>query len=399
MHPNLIALAVPVFFAAIIAESMLGRTKRAGTYRLGCAIADLDVGIASQVAEIFLKGLGLAVYTVVYQHRWVTFPEGSPWPWVIGIVGIDFLYYWWHRASHGVNVLWAVHGVHHQSEDMNLAVALRQPAFEAITIIPFYLPLALVGVEPWIYVSCYALDLIYQFWVHTELTRRHPSIELVFNTPSAHRVHHGINPRYLDKNYAGIFLVWDRIFGTYEPEVEPPVYGVTHALASYNPLWANVAPFAEIARRIQSTQPGKKLGILLAHPGGDAKPGEVHRASFIKYHPPSRPRTNRYVLAHFILVALGGGAFLSIAEKLSILEAILPSAILLASVAALGGWMERKRWALSVDVARQGSAALFVGWAVGARFGWAAGSTAALGLGVVFAGLFASFRPEPSSEA
>src|SRR3954464_9755683 len=236
MHPNLISLAVPFFFAAIVAEAIAARVRKRKAYRLGCAIADLNVGIASQIAELFLKGVGVVAYAGLYEHRLVTFADGSPWPWVIGLVGIDFLYYWWHRASHVVNVLWAVHAVHHQSEDMNFAVALRQPAFEALTIIPFHVPLALLGVEPWIYVSCYAIDLIYQFWVHTEATRRKPALEWVLNTPSAPRVHHGLNPRYLDKNYGGILLVWDRLFGTYEPEVEPPVYGVTHALASYNPI-------------------------------------------------------------------------------------------------------------------------------------------------------------------
>src|SRR5262245_12941168 len=128
MHPNLISLAVPVFFAAIVAEAVAGYVRKKSAYRLGCAVSDLNVGIASQIADLFLKGVGLFVYAAVYEHRLVTFPEKSPWPWVIGLVGIDFLYYWWHRASHVINVLWAVHAVHHQSEDMNLAVALRQPA-------------------------------------------------------------------------------------------------------------------------------------------------------------------------------------------------------------------------------------------------------------------------------
>ena len=164
-----------------------------GTTASGTAIADLEAGIASQVGDVFLRGVGVAIYAAVYPHRLFDFAEGSPWPWVIGLVGIDFLYYWWHRASHVVNVLWAVHAVHHQSEDFNLAVALRQPAFEALTIIPFHLPLALLGVDPFIYASCYAIDLIYQFWIHTELPGRLGWLEYVLNTPSSHRVHHGIN--------------------------------------------------------------------------------------------------------------------------------------------------------------------------------------------------------------
>jgi sterol desaturase/sphingolipid hydroxylase (fatty acid hydroxylase superfamily) len=397
MHPNLISLAVPVFFAAIIAEAIADYVRKKKAYRLGCAIADLNVGIASQVAELFLKGIGLLAYAALYEHRLVTFPEGSPWPWVIGLVGIDFLYYWWHRASHVVNVLWAVHAVHHQSEDMNFAVALRQPAFEALTIIPFHLPLALVGVEPWIYVSCYALDLIYQFWVHTELTRSHPALEWVLNTPSAHRVHHGINAQYLDKNYGGILLLWDRLFGTYEPEVEPPVYGVTHPLASYNPVWANLSPFADIARKAREA-PSGKLGVWFAHPGRNAGPAAlVRRDAWHKYDPRVSARVSGYVFAHFVLLALGGGAFLSFAETQPRVSIAIPGAILLVSTLALAAWTERRAWALGVDLARQAATVAVVAFMVASRASLSLTAAVAGGLLVAFAALFVAFRPSIAS--
>src|SRR5262249_29072275 len=167
------------------------------------------------------------------------------------------------------------------------------PAFEALTIIPFHLPLALVGVEPWIYVSCYAIDLIYQFWVHTEATRRHASLEWILNTPSAHRVHHGINPRYLDKNYGGILLVWDRLFGPYEPEPEAPAYGVPHPLASYNPIWANFSPFVDIARKMREAPRGDGLGVWFAHPArGAGMAADVRRETWNKYDPRRSPRVD-----------------------------------------------------------------------------------------------------------
>ena len=394
MHPNLITYAVPVFFAAIVAEAIADRVRQKNAYRLGCAISDLDVGITSQVADLFLKGLGLLAYTVVYRHRLVTLPEGSVWPWVVGLLGIDFLYYWWHRMSHVINVLWAVHAVHHQSEDMNFAVALRQPAFEALTIIPFHLPLALLGVEPWIYVSCYAIDLIYQFWVHTEMTRRQASLEWILNTPSAHRVHHGINPKYLDKNYGGILLVWDRLFGTYEPEVEPPVYGVTHPLSSYNPIWANFAPFAEIARLMRDARSGEKLGVLFAHPGrGGGPTRSVDRGTWTKYDPRSSGRVAGYVFAHFVLLALAGGAFLSLGEQLTLASLVIPGAIILASALALAAWTEDRRWVLAVDLARQAAAVALVYAAVRFRTSSGGAAMSALGLAIVFAAIFAAFRP------
>jgi sterol desaturase/sphingolipid hydroxylase (fatty acid hydroxylase superfamily) len=394
MHPNLISLAVPVFFAAIIAEAIAARARKKRAYRLGCAISDLNVGIASQIVDLFLKGILLLAYAAVYRHRLVTFGEGSPWPWVIGLVGIDFLYYWWHRASHVVNLLWAVHAVHHQSEDMNLAVALRQPAFETLTIIPFHLPLALVGVEPWIYVSCYAIDLIYQFWVHTEITRRHGALEWILNTPSAHRVHHGINARYLDKNYGGILLVWDRLFGTYEPEEEAPVYGVTHPLASYNVIWANFAPFVDIVGKMRAAPRGEKLGVWFAHPARGAGPSaSVGWDGFRKFDPRLSPRVSGYVFAHFALLALASGAFLSAAETLSLASVAIPGALILASVLALGAWTEGRAWALGADLARQGAAVLVVGFAIASRATPTLAATVAGAVLLVFAALFAAFRP------
>jgi len=359
MHPNLIAAAVPVFFAAIAVELIVDRYRRSGLYRFGAAMADLEVGIVSQVGDVLLRAVGVAIYAFVYQYRFFDYREGSAWPWVVGLVGIDFLYYWWHRLSHVVNVLWAVHAVHHQSEDFNFAVALRQPAFEALTIIPFHLPLALLGVEPWIYASCYAIDLIYQFWIHTELPGRLGPVELVLNTPSSHRVHHGINPQYLDRNYGGILVVWDRLFGTYQPEEEAPAYGVTHALGSYNPVWANLIPFRDIAAKAHEA-PGlaNKLRIWFAHPAytasGKTMPiVAVTRATQTKYDPRPPKRVVVYVLVHFALLSAGGAAFMTMAERDALRLLLAPAALLLFSALVLTAWIEGRSWALPLDLARQ----------------------------------------------
>jgi sterol desaturase/sphingolipid hydroxylase (fatty acid hydroxylase superfamily) len=402
MHPNLIALAIPVFFAAVIAESWIDRREKKKIYRFGSAIADLDAGLVSQVIDVFLKGLGLALYAVVYRYRWVTFPEGSVWPWVVGLVGIDFLYYWWHRMSHVVNLLWAVHAVHHQSEDFNLAVALRQPAFEALTIIPFHLPLAVLGVEPWIYVSCYAIDLIYQFWIHTELPRKLGWLEWVLNTPSLHRVHHGINPKYLDRNYGGILSIWDRIFGTYQVEQEPAVYGVTHPLASYNPLWANLAPFRDIAALVRAAPgAGDKVRAVFAHPAWRpagfveaARSAPIARETTAKYDPRCSKRVIGYVFTHFALLTASGGVFLSASERGTLGDLVVPGFLILLSALALAAWTEGRRWAMGLDLARQAAVVAFVATLVGARLGWAVALAVAAGLAVVLTAIFAAFRPK-----
>jgi sterol desaturase/sphingolipid hydroxylase (fatty acid hydroxylase superfamily) len=399
MHPNLIAAAVPVFFAAIGVEALINRSRRAGLYRFGSAIADLEVGIVSQVGDVLLRGVGIAVYAWVYEQRFIEYAEGSAWPWVVGLVGIDFLYYWWHRSSHVVNVLWAVHAVHHQSEDFNFAVALRQPAFEALTIIPFHLPLALLGVEPWIYASCYAIDLIYQFWIHTELPGRLGPLERVFNTPSSHRVHHGINPQYLDRNYGGILVVWDLLFGTYQREEEPPAYGVSHALRSYNPVWANLVPFRDMAARARET-PGlyDKLRVWFEHPGASesgarANATAVTRATQIKYDPRPARRVVVYVLVHFLLLTAGGAAFMSLAEKDPLPAVLVPAALLLVTALVLTAWIEGQRWALPLDLARQLAVAILAAALLVARFGVGLGAAAASALTMVFALVFVSCRP------
>jgi sterol desaturase/sphingolipid hydroxylase (fatty acid hydroxylase superfamily) len=405
MHVNLIAAAVPVFFVAIIAEALVDRSRRTGHYRFGTAIADLEVGVASSVADVFLRGVGVAIYTAVYPHRLFDFAEGSPWPWVIGLVGIDFLYYWWHRASHLVNVLWAVHAVHHQSEDFNFAVALRQPAFEALTIIPFHLPLALLGVDPFIYASSYAIDLIYQFWIHTELAGRLGWLEYVLNTPSSHRVHHGINRKYLDRNYGGILVIWDRLFGSYQPEEDPPAYGVTHALRSYNPIWANVAPFHDLAVASR-LRPGfaNKLRVWFAHPAslGSAEedPGiSPTRAAQVKYQPKTAPRMVLYVFAHFALLTAAGGAFMNVAERGGLMTLIAPGALLLVSALSLTAWIERRRWALALDGLRQVALIVLAAVYLVPALGPTAGIAIMGGLAAILAIVFAVLRPDSEAAA
>jgi alkylglycerol monooxygenase len=399
MHLDLIAAAVPIFFAAIAVEVWADRSRRTGHYRFGTAIADLEVGIVSQVGDVFLRGIGVAIYAWVYQYRVVEFREGSPWPWVVGLIAIDFFYYWWHRLSHVVNVLWAVHAVHHQSEDFNFAVALRQPAFEALSIIPFHLPLALLGVEPWIYAACYAIDLIYQFWVHTEFPGRLGPLERVLNTPSSHRVHHGINPKYLDRNYGGILIVWDRIFGTYQREEEPPAYGVTHALRSYNPIWANLAPFRDVAAKAREARGfGHKLGIWFAHPGVSPSGLEMPlppatRATQTKYDPSPPRRVVIYVLVHFVLLTLGGAAFMRIAENGSLASLVVPGAMLLLSAVALTAWIEGRRWAFPVDAARLLAFAVIAAAYVVPHIGLVPGVASGGALGALFIFVFAIARP------
>ena len=167
--------------------------------------------------------------------------------WVGALIAYDFFYYWNHRIDHEVGLFWAAHVVHHQSDHFNLSTALRQSSTGALLGWIFYLPMAVAGVPPVVFVGVGLIDLLYQFWIHTELIGKLGWFDRVFASPSNHRVHHGINDRYLDKNYGGILILWDRLFGTFEPEVEKPVFGVRGGLGTFDPIWANVAYYATMA--------------------------------------------------------------------------------------------------------------------------------------------------------
>jgi len=324
---NLIALAVPFFFILIAIELWIARRRGLLVYRVGDAINDLSCGITQQVLVLFSTVFILSIYSAVYAHRVVTWT--SPvWPWVIAFVGVDFLYYWWHRLSHEVNVLWAAHIVHHQSEDYNLAVALRQAVLTSWTIVPFYLPLALLGVPPLVYVVMLSASTLYQFWIHTQLVHRLPGwVELWLNAPTHHRVHHAINPQYLDKNYGAILIVWDRLFGTYAEEEETPVYGITKPLASYNPAWAQVHYWVEMASMMwRAPRWRDKAQVLWRGPAWapvgleKALPAEVRPDTTAKYDPTLRTSRLVAIVVFAVLVAL--------AFSLMLLSTKLPSLVL-----------------------------------------------------------------------
>jgi sterol desaturase/sphingolipid hydroxylase (fatty acid hydroxylase superfamily) len=200
------------------------------------------------------------IYLQVYELAPYKMPMGVWWAWLILLFVDDFAYYWFHRISHEIRFFWNFHVVHHSSNQYNLSVAVRQSWFSGIAHWVFYLPIAFLGFPLWAFVTMHGLNLIYQFWIHTKIVRKLPDFfEFVLNTPSHHRVHHGVNDLYLDKNYAGIFIFWDRMFGTFVEENEEVRYGIITPLTSYNPLWINSHGWAEMwaAMRTKRTFFGK----------------------------------------------------------------------------------------------------------------------------------------------
>lgn len=271
--PDPTLYAAPFFLLAICVEVLLARkARRAGEDVLGYedskdTWASLAMGIGSLVFVIPVSALVYGFANLLWPYRLVDLGEGAV-GWFVAMVGWDFAYYWNHRLEHEIRFLWACHVSHHSSRKYNLSTALRQP-WTPYSSVLFYPPLALLGVSPWLILFVGGVNLVYQFWVHTEVITRLPRvIEQVFNTASHHRVHHGSNGRYLDKNYGGILIVWDRMFGTFEQERERVVYGLTKNISTYNPLRIALHEYAAIARDLaKSRSPREIVGYLFGPPG------------------------------------------------------------------------------------------------------------------------------------
>lgn len=404
---NYVTLAVPFFFLLIGVEFVAGLVQHKKVYRFNDSINDLSCGIVDQIVGIFLKGLLFAGYLYLFEHArlFEIATAGPAAKWVAAfalMLGVDLGFYWFHRIAHEYAAPWATHVVHHQSEEYNLAVALRQSAFESCFAWVFYLPLALVGFPPAWYLAMSGLNLLYQFWIHTETIGRLGPLEWVFNTPSHHRVHHARNPKYLDKNYAGMFIIWDRMFGTFQPEEEAPVYGITKPLHSWNPLWANVHAWAELAATAWHAPRFRDKFKVWFMPLGWTPPGlpegprakEVTRATIVKYDPRLPLALNLYVLIHFVITLVLSVSVLAMSDAGAAPGEVLgPTALVIWSLTNLGGILERKRWAFFSEFARLAACVAAVMWWSESETAWPAGA-AVVSLAALSAVWLAGYRAE-----
>ncbi|MFW5877198.1 MAG: sterol desaturase family protein [Myxococcota bacterium] len=409
MNPVYIALAVPFFFALIGLETWVDRRQRLGLYRFADAVTDLGCGISQQVTQIFLRVALLLGYLLVYERLRVThLPADAWWTWGVAIVGVDFAYYWFHRASHRMNFIWATHVVHHQSEEYNLAVALRQSMLQGLLAAPFYLPLALLGLPPVVFVAAATFDTLYQFWIHTRTIGKLGPLEWVLNTPSHHRVHHGINPKYIDRNYAGIFIVWDRMFGTFQEEEEEPAYGTVKPLSSWNPLWANVEQWIHIGRMARATRRWRdKLAVWFMPPewrpsdlGGPVQIPDTSREAQIRYETPTTPGLAAYVMVNFAVVAAATTLLIARSDALGWTATTLLSVWVLAALAGFGALFERRRWGPPLEVMRHLLSVPMVAHVAWDTFWlpWALGGAAALALTMAAWALRVTRVPAPGSK-
>lgn len=280
-----VALATPFFILSIILEIVLARMGKAeARYEPKDTAVSLGMGLLSGVAGLLTAGLVFACTLWVYQHRLFTIPMTAIWAWVAIFLLEDLTYYWFHRLSHERRLWWAAHVNHHSSQHYNLSTALRQTWTGGVAgTWALWLPLAFLGFPPAMIAIQKGVSLVYQYWIHTEAIRRMPRwFEAVFNTPSHHRVHHARNPIYLDRNYAGILIVWDKLFGTFQPELDGEAcrYGLVKNIATFNILrvafheWIGMA--ADVVRN-----PRHVLGYVFGPPGW-SHDGSRETSSMIK---------------------------------------------------------------------------------------------------------------------
>ena len=258
-------------------DSDPGRPAR-GAYLSPDARASISMGLVSVATMGAWKFGGLLGYAALYAYVAPWHLSARQWyTWVIALIGVDVLFYAYHRTAHRVRLIWATHQAHHSSRYFNFATALRQKWNNSGELI-MWMPLPLLGVPPWMVFTSFSFSLIYQFWIHTEHIGTLPKpIEFVFNTPSHHRVHHGMDPEYLDRNYGGILIIWDRLFGTFQPEVFRPHYGLTKPVETFN-IWSlQTHEYRAIVRDVRSaTSWRNRLGYIFGPPGwGSASTPEV----------------------------------------------------------------------------------------------------------------------------
>lgn len=358
MNFNPIVLSIPIFFLLIGIELLADRFRHRRLYQLPDTLANLSCGITQQLSGLFFTIIALGAYQYLYEHALLAPPRSTWWYWLALYVLVDVAYYWAHRMSHEINLFWGGHVVHHQSEEYNLSVALRQSSLQTLWTFGFTLPIALLGFDTLDFALVSAVNTLYQFWIHTETIRKLPRwVEFVFNTPSHHRVHHGRNPKYIDKNHAGSLIIWDRMFGTFQAEEETPVYGVTRPLRSWNAVYANFAHYYDMRhdlRRISGWR--DRLRYLVNKPGwlpdslgGPRTVPEVDPQTYEKYRTSAFTVLNYYVLFQYVICVLVTAYFLFQTGSFSMLGRVSMCVLICITVVNCGVLFEQRPWVARVE--------------------------------------------------
>lgn len=363
MH-QIIVYAFPVFSLLMAIEFGYGWLRGRNTYRLNDSISSLSQGLLSQLVAVCTQLFQIGLYAFIYP-KVALITAASFWDawygWVLAIVLFDFCDYWLHRVGHESAVFWAAHVVHHQSQDFNFSTALRQESTVALLGWPFYLPMALVGVPPEQYAMAGLIVLLYQFWIHTEHVGKLGWFDRVFSSPSNHRVHHGVNLPYLDKNYGGMLVIWDRMFGTFTEETEKAMYGTRAPVDSWDPLWAVAANYWALAQDSWHARSwADKVRVWFKSPSW--RPADVAErfprpafdmATVQRFDPPVGRTAAWFGAVQFVAMVAASAAFLWYADDFTLGTSAMLTAAVAAGLWGLGAVLQGRIGivaALAIDV-------------------------------------------------
>ncbi|WP_374322932.1 sterol desaturase family protein [Aquipseudomonas alcaligenes] len=381
---NVAVLAVPLYILLILLELAYERWSGRHTYRLADAVTSIDTAVLRMLLEGPLRLLLVVPYAWLYEHaRLWTLDPASPWTWLLGFVAVDFCFYWAHRSLHRYNLLWGAHQPHHSSEDFNLSTALRKGAFQTAFDWPFYLPLALLGLPLPLFLVLLGAQLVYQFWIHSQHVGRLGMLEWFMVTPSNHRVHHGQNDRYIDKNHGGVFIVWDRLFGTFADETEAVRYGVTTPVRTFDPLRLQFSWWRLLLADAMATRSWWDKLRLWWMPTG-WRPADVRarprpKMGAEKFDCPSQTGLRWYAFAQFVAINALTLVYLASVKQAGWQLPLLLGPLILFGCVSLGWLFEGRRALWRLEAVRLALLAAFaLAWGL-----WLAPAQWLFGLGLV----------------
>lgn len=380
---NVAVMAVPLYILLILLELAYERWSGRHTYRLADAVTSIDTAVLRMLLEGPLRLLLVVPYAWLYEHaRLWTLDPASPWTWLLGFVAVDFCFYWAHRSLHRYNLLWGAHQPHHSSEDFNLSTALRKGAFQTAFDWPFYLPLALLGLPLPLFLVLLGAQLVYQFWIHSQHIGRLGMLEWFMVTPSNHRVHHGQNDRYIDKNHGGVFIVWDRLFGTFADETEAVRYGVTTPVRTFDPLRLQFSWWRLLwADAVATRSWWDKLRLWWMPTGwrpADVRARPWPKMGAEKFDCPSQTGLRWYAFAQFVAINALTLVYLASVKQAGWLLPLLLGPLILFGCVSLGWLFEGRRALWRLEAVRLALLAAFaLAWGL-----WLAPAQWLFGLGL-----------------
>ncbi|MEO6148532.1 MAG: sterol desaturase family protein [Mucilaginibacter sp.] len=356
MKYNYLAFAVPLFLVFMLLEYYVSRQKKLKLFDLHRSIANVSIGILERLTDVLTVALFYGVYDYLQKNYGIFNIKPNIAMWILLFLGTDFVWYWYHRLAHEINVLWAVHVVHHQSEDFNYTVSARITLFQAVVRTGFWCVLPILGFTAPMITVMLLIHGLYPFFVHTQVIGKLGILEYFMVTPSHHRVHHACNDHYLDKNYGDVLILWDKVFGTFQKEDEKPVYGLTHQLNTYSFMWQHFHYPIEIWLMMKTQKTLKdKLKILFGSPT-TMDPDMRERAERIfgikQQQEPLQQRLNTYVIWQVIFMLGALFAFVLFEFELGASEKFLFTGFTVLTLINCGAIMEQKKWIFAVEFLR-----------------------------------------------